>query len=348
MNRARTAALLLAFLGAGGVSGLAGEGLQIGIIDFYGLGRVSESAARAALTFKEGEAISLEGDGPQAFLAESERRLSRLPGVTRAQTELVCCEAGRGIVYVGLEEQGRPALRFRPVPRGTERLSADVLQAGEDLDKTWMEAVRGGTVGEDRSQGHSLLHDPATRAVQERFVGYAARDLKRLRRVLRNSSDAEQRALAAQVLGYVRDKQAIVDDLVYGMSDPSAEVRNNAMRALAVFASVDPSAGHPIARVPFKPFLALLHSLVWKDRNKASWALMELSARRDPALLGILKRDARATLIEMARWKSLGHATPALTILGRIGGQSDDAIVAALSRGDREAIIEAALTRRSN
>jgi len=34
------------------------------------------------------------------------------------------------------------------------------------------------------TQGHALLHDPAARAIQERFVGYAARDLKKLRTVL--------------------------------------------------------------------------------------------------------------------------------------------------------------------
>jgi hypothetical protein len=44
-----------------------------------------------------------------------------------------------------------------------------------------------------------------------------------------------QRALAAQVLGYVSDKQAVVGDLVQAMSDPFDDVRNNAMRALLVF-----------------------------------------------------------------------------------------------------------------
>jgi hypothetical protein len=62
-------------------------------------------------------------------------------------------------------------------------------------------------------EGGSLFHDPATRAVQERFVDYARRDLPKLRDVLRDSVDASQRALAAQVLGYVNDKQAVVGDL---------------------------------------------------------------------------------------------------------------------------------------
>ena len=52
------------------------------------------------------------------------------------------------------------------------------------------------------------------------------------------------------------------------------------------------------------------------------------------------------SLIEMARWKSVGHATAALMILGRIGGMSDDAIGAAVTHGEREVIINAALKRQ--
>ena len=97
---------------------------------------------------------------------------------------------------------------------------------------------------------------------------------------------------------------------------------------------------------PVQPFIGLLNSPVWTDRNKASFALAELSERRDPKLLGKLQREALAALIEMAHWKSGGHAKPALMILGRIGGQSDDAIQAAWTRGEREGIINAAVKRQ--
>jgi hypothetical protein len=345
MNRARVAAFLLAVVIRAGAES-SGEELPIGIIDFYGLGRVSESEARRALTVKEGDTVSLLGDEPPAFMAESERRLSALPGVGRAHVEFVCCDAGRWIVYVGLEGSGDGTTHFRPAPRGTVRLAADIVRAGSDFDRVFMEAIQAGDAAEDRSLGHALNHDPATRAIQERFIGYAARDLKDLRRVLRDSSDAQQRALAAQVLGYVAHKQEVVGDLVYAMSDSSGEVRNNAMRALALFAGMAPSAGRPLVRVPAEPFVGLLRSLVWTDRNKASLALMGLTARRDPDLLEKLRREAIVPLVEMARWKSEGHTGPALTILGRIGGLSDEAIATALERGEREGMINTALERR--
>src|SRR5450432_4755983 len=129
------------------------------------------------------------------------------------------------------------------------------------------------------------------------------------------------------------------------MTDPSDEVRNNAMRALLVFAQASPSAVRPATRVPVQPFIALLDSLVWTDRNKASDALDVLSKAREPQLLARLRSQAMTPLVEMARWKSEGHAMAAFMILGRIAGYSDEAAVAAWRRGEREPVIAAALGR---
>jgi hypothetical protein len=86
----------------------------------------------------------------------------------------------------------------------------------------------------------------------------------------------------------------------------------------------------------------LLNSPVWTDRNKSSLALLELSAARDPKLLEALRRDALTSLVEMARWKSDGHATPALMILARLAGLPDEAV----KISDRERIISAAMGRQ--
>ena len=56
--------------------------------------------------------------------------------------------------------------------------------------------------------------------------------------------------------------------------------------------------------VPPEPFVDLLTSFSWTDRNKASMALTELGVRRDPALLASLCARALPSLVEMARWKS--------------------------------------------
>ncbi len=319
-----------------------GQEIELGIIDLYGLSRVSEGQVRQALTFAEGATIAIATPERPAFLRESEDRLARLPDVARARTRLVCCDQGRAIVYVGIEERDAAILRFRAEPKGDVRLAADIVRAGDEFAEALRRAVLRGDAGEERSLGHSLADDPATRAAQERFLRYAARDLPTLQLVLQSSSDAAHRALAAQVLGYAADKPAVVQDLAHGMSDPSAEVRNNAMRALLAFAEMSPGTSPSVPRVPVDPFIDLLHSLEWSDRNKASLALLALSTGRDPDLLATLERQALAPLIEMARWKSEGHALPAFIILGRIDGYSDEAAYDLWNRGERDVVIRAA------
>ena len=273
--------------------------------------------------------------------------MALLPGVVRARINVVCCDHGRAIVYVGVEEAGATTMQFRAAPVGAARLAPDIVQSGEEFSKALMLAVQRGDAEEDRSEGHAFNRDPATRAIQERFLVYAKRDLPELRLVLRSSSDAAHRALAAQVLGYATDKQAVVEDLVHGMTDPSEEVRNNAMRTLLVFADTVPGATRrPTPRIPFEPFIEFLHSPVWSDRNKASGALLALTASRDPELLAKLRKQALAPLVEMARWKSAAHALAAFTILGRMAGYSDETALALWDRGDREAVISAAIKGR--
>jgi len=278
-------------------------------------------------------------------IARAQRRLEALPGVGRVRVESVCCESGKEILYVGIGESAAASLKFRAAPKGKIRLPPDILKADADFQKAFEQAIRAGDTGDDFSHGHSLMNNPAARAVQERFVGLAARYENILRDVLRNSSDSKQRALAAQVLAYSANKQSVVEDLVEAMRDPADGVRNNATRALWVMAAYSQRSPENSIRIPYDPFVDMLNSVEWTDRNKSSAALMELTAGRDPALLSLLGKRALASLVEMARWKSQGHAQPAFFILGRIGGFSDDELWRAWSRGDREPIIRATLER---
>ena len=116
-------------------------------------------------------------------------------------------------------------------------------------------------------------------------------------------------------------------------------VKISALAVMAPYARRHPELG---ITVPTAPFVDMLGSLTWTDRNKASLALMELTATRDAALLGELRARALPALVEMARWRSEGHALPAFVVLGRIGGMTEEAIQSAWSRGDRQGAIAAA------
>jgi hypothetical protein len=319
----------------------SGQAIEVGIIDPFGLNRVSAADVRSALTVAVGDRVAVVGS-PPPWQVESENRLLKLPNVAAAHIWRICCDRGRLILFVGIQEIGAPVMRFREAPRGKVNLKADVIAAGAAWEEALRAAVRRGQVIEDDSQGHALASDPAQRAIQERFIVYAARDESNLRRVLRKSSDPAQRALAVQVLAYAADKRSIGDDLTFAMTDPDEGVRNNAMRALSVLSRMTPSEGQPTPLIPPAPFIAFLNSPSWTDRNKASFALLTLTQTRDPQLLAALRKRALTSLVEMARWKSEGHAMPAFIILGRIGGASEADIFDAWTRGNREAVIAAA------
>ena len=166
----------------------AQKSATVGIVDFYGLRQVTEAQVREALRIAEGATIT------ESTLRSAEKRLRSLPGVSDARVDGVCCDNDKTLVYVGIAEKGTPALRFNPAPKGNARLPEEVVRAGAAFDAAFEKVV---DLQEDQSQGHSLMRDPAVRAVQEGFVALADRYGQQLREALRDSDKREQRALAA-------------------------------------------------------------------------------------------------------------------------------------------------------
>lgn len=286
----------------------------VGIIDFYGLRTIDERDVRALLPFAEGDR---EPRDPESIAAE----LTAALGVESVQIARICCtESGDGIAYVGIEEVPMPGPEYHASPARETTLPGEVVRTSEALDEVIHAAVLRGEAQEDYSHGHSLAHDPAARRLQERFVGYAEAYGERLIEVLESSSDAGQRALAAQVVAYAADKAAVVPHLERAALDPDDGVRNNATRALMIiarYAVENPSLGieiHP------DPFIDMLGSIHFSDRNKGSALLAALTESRDVSLLRAIRERALFPLIEMCHWKSPGHATLPCLILERALG----------------------------
>jgi hypothetical protein len=309
---------------------------RVGIIDLFGLHKTNPQQVRDALGISVGDSLT------SIALLQVPAKLAALPGVASASVDPVCCEDGKTMLYVGVAEDSVPGLELHAPPNGASRLTEDVMAAGTAFAEAQMRAVRRGFVKEDVSQGHSLMADSVARMIQLQFVTLAAKHLDTLRKVLRTSSDADHRAFAAEVLAYHANKQAIVGDLVYAMRDPDRDVRNNATRALWVIAMY--AQQHPELKitVPYEPFIDLLNSLAWTDRNKASLALMQLTESRNPALLSALKTRAFDSIVDIARWTNPGHSMAGIVMLGRIAGIPDPEIYATFERGERDKIIDAA------
>ena len=318
----------------------AGAGADtLSAVELFGLRTVREAVVREAIGLNPGDPVP-----ESAGLIRA--RVRAIPGVADVDVTSTCCaEDGGTILYVGIREVGTPAPAYRAAPTGASRLPADVVVEGEAFYRALERAVRRGAADEDDSRGYALARDSAMRVVQRRFIRFAADRFDTLRRVLHTSADAGHRALAAQIIAYGADRRAVVRELLYAANDPADDVRNSAVRALAVLAQW--ANRHPEANVHIRAdaFLGFLNSASWTDRNKGALALLALTASRNPALLSKLRSDALPSLAEMARWKTPAHALVPFRILARVAGLDDAAALRAWEAGERETVIARAMSR---
>jgi hypothetical protein len=290
---------------------------RVGFIDFYGSGGLDVGKVRAALPLREGEAFptlaALFDMRPR--MEEAVRRMTNRPPTDVA---LVSPGGGLWLIYVGLPGDSVKSFPHNPAPKGTARLPEAALSVYEEVDDAFGSAMQRGASGEDVSKGYALSSgDAALRAKQLAMHEYAARHEGVIRAVLRSSADDEQRRIAAELLGYANQSRRQIADLVRASHDPDDLVRNNATRALSVLASSHPRVA---ARIPAAGFIEMLNSGKWSDRDKAGSLLVELSKPRAPKLLAALRARALQSLLEMARWRSPGHAYYARVLLGRMAG----------------------------
>jgi len=316
--------ILFGIMSALQLSAFSQDTIAIGLVEVYGARTVSESAIRKAAGIEAGQNFPLDS----IAIVQLKKRLTAIPGVKRSDIGLICCwgTERKWMLFEGVSEKTKDKFSYNPKPTGPARLPKEMIDNSAKIDSARGEAVKNNDAGEDDSKGHTLMNNAAARYFQEKYIEYANQSLSLLRTVLHTSSSDDDRAVAAEIIAYTKNKKDIVNDLMQSIHDPSPEVRNNATRALGVltgYAATNPGLGIVI---PGEPFVEMLNSLVWTDRNKALMVLMPLTYHRNKVLLQQLKKEALPSLIEMAKWKDPGHIYPAYAILGRIAGFPEEKI----------------------
>ncbi len=331
--------LLVAFpsLNWGQITSSRPLSLEVGQINYFGYAGLDLPSVRARLPLSVGDSLTLT-----TFAREQASISQEVQGVTgKPPTDLavLCCDDHHHLlVYVGLEGSSSRPVASMPKPRGTQRLApAAASLYALDL-QALAAAVARGELREDDSAGYALSYDPVARKIQLSMRDYAAARAGELEQVLRGAVNARQREASAVLLGYAPLSQPQVDTLAYAARDEDPEVRNNAVRALALLTTAPEASAF---RIDPTPFVDLLLSSRWTDRNKGSLLLARLTESRDPGVLTAVAERALPSLVEGANWTDAGHAYAFQEILGRVGGIPEARLQELIRNGQTAEIVAA-------
>lgn len=290
---------------------------RVGAIEIFGLRQVPTERVTRALGVKTGDPLPhSKGD--------AELRLAAVDGLTGARLEAFCCDQGKTILYVGVTEN---ETEWRAEPEGEAMLPEEVRTAYAEYQSAYARASASGPPKEDFSKGHALSEEILCRVAQQNFVLLSERYQDDLRLVLSDSGDDDQRAQAATILGYSKQKQLISPALVNALGDPSPLVRAAAahsLRGLGTLAKANPE-------LKLRPgwFIPALSSPSLEERLQATEALLLAFDPGDDTAATLLKNNALTPLFEMARFRYAPHARPALLLLARLAGMPESDITTA-------------------
>ena len=244
---------------------------QIGAINYFGYGGLPLQKVRATLALHVGDTLTYATFSKKPIIDAVSSAIGKLP----TDVNVTCCVASQKLeVFIGLPGSTSRPVPSGPTPSGNTHLDPEGLRLYEQEQPLLGQAVARGTAGEDDSPGYMISNDPSLKAVNLAMRAYAIGRESELGQVLQTSSDPKDRRAAAALLGYVQRSSAQAEALSRAIGDPDEEVRNNAVRALAVLSAASTGDHLPIN---IEPLIDLLYSGIWTDRNKASLLLMRMT-----------------------------------------------------------------------
>ncbi|HEU0113007.1 MAG TPA: hypothetical protein VFQ73_19180 [Flavisolibacter sp.] len=307
------------------VHGMAcAQSTKISVVEVYGNRKTGSDRILSYINTTVGDSINPASFETGSIIAV----LKTIPGIKQVTVNPVCCDAENAYtVYIGISESDSTILKYRPTPGQNIRLSNEIIESYKNFNQQVRAAALKGESSEDYFEGYSLLTYQAARKEQSNFIVFAQEKFKELEKVLKYSKHAEHRAAAAQIIAYSAKKKLVAENLLYAIKDPDENVRNNATRAIGVLAAYLSESPETKIAIPAAPFIDMLNSVSWTDRNKGAMVLAELTRGKNKDVLEQIKKQALPSVIEMARWKNRGHAFFSFIILCRMAGKDESSMI---------------------
>jgi HEAT repeat protein/surface antigen-like variable number repeat protein len=281
-------------------------------IDLFGNSRTSDADLLAMLPIKEGDEITPE---VVTRLDEKLRGSGRFAYAKVSSTAYGDRKSYLTVDVVEKGEEGRFKLNSNPT--GSVEVPADVLDWVKRYEKAQFQMFQVNPKRmKDINEGHYLDSDPGLREYEEKMLEMVPAHYDVLVKALREDMDPEKRALVAMLLGWAKDKKAVVAPLEEALKDPDVQVRSSAARSLIPIAYLSVHQSMPF---PLDPIFDELHYPTSSDRTKAAALLLHLAG--DPENRIAIRDKAGDVLVRMVSAKQPTQREHSLTLLTTISGE---------------------------
>jgi len=282
-------------------------------IDVFGATKTPESEILKLIDVKEGEEV-----GPDK-VTQLDKKLRASGKFAYSQVSITNFGNKKSFLSVDVVEKGdEHRIQFNPAPTGSVAVPASLLDWVRRYEKASFNLFQVRPRGQaDIEQGHYLDSDGGVRQYQEKMLEMVPENFDILVKALREDKDPEKRVVCATLLGYAKDKRAVIAPLEGALKDPVVEVRASAARSLVPIAYL---AAHTAVAFPLDPVIEMVHYPTSSDRMKAVAVLIQLAA--DPANQAPIRERDGGVLVQMASAHQPAQREHSLVLLSLITGET--------------------------
>jgi HEAT repeat protein/surface antigen-like variable number repeat protein len=281
-------------------------------IDIFGATKTPESVILGIVDVKEGTVIT------PALVTALDQKLRNTGKFAYSQVSSTDFGNGKSYLSVDVVEKGdEKRLVFNPAPTGTVDVPQDLLDWERRYEKASFQLFQiNPREMRDINDGHYIDADEGLRQYQEKMLETVPPNYDVLVKALHEDKDPVKRAQCAILLGYSKNKKAVIIPLEAALKDPVVEVRASAARSLVPIAYL---SAHTSVPFPLDPVLEMTHYPTASDRTKSVAVLLQLTA--DPIYHAAIRERTGGVLVEMAAAHQPAQREHSLTLLTIITGE---------------------------